>query len=130
MVAPAFTGQTVRDVFLPPGVWYDYYTGEALAGGKTVTVDCPLEKLPLFVRGGEKGGMIPTMVNGKITVRCYGESGGGALYDDDGLSYDFEDGAYYHADLSFRKKSGAVDGTVSVRHDTFRLNNTPVFTPV
>jgi alpha-D-xyloside xylohydrolase len=120
MVAPVFTGNTRRDVFLPEGEWYDFYSGEALGGGKTISIDCPLEKLPLFVRGGEKGGVIPTMVDGTVSVLCYGEKGSGSFYDDDGLTYDFESGTYYRAALSFVKKGGAVEGTVTVEHDGYR----------
>ena len=39
-------------VYLPPGRWYDYWTGAALAGGAWITVQVTLERLPLYVRGG------------------------------------------------------------------------------
>ena len=47
-------GATTRAVRLPdvPGGWFEYDTGVHHAGGRTVTVDAPLERLPLFVRAG------------------------------------------------------------------------------
>ena len=39
-------------VYLPPGRWYDYWSGEAFEGGMWMTVPVTLERLPLFVRGG------------------------------------------------------------------------------
>jgi alpha-D-xyloside xylohydrolase len=37
---------------LPPGVWYDYFTGSAQAGDQTITMQAPLETIPIFVREG------------------------------------------------------------------------------
>jgi len=53
MVAPVLKpGQTARSVYLPKGTWYDWYTGAAHAGESYVTADAPLERIPLFARGG------------------------------------------------------------------------------
>ena len=47
-------GQRLRDVYLPANEsgWYDFYTGQWFSGGQTITVDAPLERLPLMVRAG------------------------------------------------------------------------------
>ena len=47
-------GATTRTVRLPgvPGGWFEFDTGVHHDGGQTVTVDAPLERLPLFVRAG------------------------------------------------------------------------------
>ena len=40
-------------VYLPAGRdWYNYWTGEKLTGGQTVTVAAPIDQIPLFVRAG------------------------------------------------------------------------------
>jgi alpha-glucosidase (family GH31 glycosyl hydrolase) len=53
LVAPVITpGATSRSVYLPAGTWLDAWTGVALRGGGWVTVAAPLERVPLFVRGG------------------------------------------------------------------------------
>lgn len=36
----------------PNGVWYDWYTGAAVAGGSSKTVEAPLTHIPIHVRGG------------------------------------------------------------------------------
>ena len=41
-----------RAVPFPAGSWVDWWSGEVLEGGQTITVDAPLGKLPLFVRAG------------------------------------------------------------------------------
>jgi hypothetical protein len=54
LVAPVMeAGLTQRQVYLPDGTqWTDAWTGEVLAGGQTITVDAPLDIIPLFVRDG------------------------------------------------------------------------------
>nr|XP_045621913.1 sucrase-isomaltase, intestinal-like [Procambarus clarkii] len=54
MIAPVLTqGTTSRDVYFPKGIWYDLVTGVATATGPTtLTVDAPLEVIPLYVPGG------------------------------------------------------------------------------
>lgn len=49
LVAPIFNlNQFKRDVYLPSGNWKLTSTGEIFAGGCTVTVDSPIEYMPVF----------------------------------------------------------------------------------
>jgi alpha-D-xyloside xylohydrolase len=114
MVAPAFAGQTSRAVVFPPGPWYDYYTGEKIEGGRIVTVDCPLDKLPVFVRGGKDHSLIPVISEGRLIARCYGKEGRFELYDDDGETYKYEQGEYCRAVLRFSRKNDVPEGTVDI----------------
>ena len=54
LVAPVLeAGARSWDVYLPKGAtWRDAWTGEEHEGGRTVTVDAPLERIPLFLRDG------------------------------------------------------------------------------
>ena len=53
LAAPVMTpGVTARSVYLPKGVWYDYYTGKRYTGGKYILAQAPLDRLPLFARAG------------------------------------------------------------------------------
>ncbi len=50
-------GARIREVYLPGGVgWYDFHTGFLYDGGQSITVEAPLDRVPLFVPAG---GMIP-----------------------------------------------------------------------
>jgi alpha-D-xyloside xylohydrolase len=53
LVAPVLaSGQTSRAVYLPAGgTWTNAWTGESFAGGQTVEVDAPLERIPVFTLG-------------------------------------------------------------------------------
>ena len=43
-----FEGQGERDVYLPVGEWFDFFTGKEFEGGKTYKVDVPINKIPVF----------------------------------------------------------------------------------
>ncbi|MGC9397454.1 MAG: TIM-barrel domain-containing protein [Anaerolineae bacterium] len=52
LVAPLFTHAHERQVYLPAGRWVDYWSKEVVEGGRWITVEAPLEKLPLWVKAG------------------------------------------------------------------------------
>ncbi|MGA3029711.1 MAG: glycoside hydrolase family 31 protein [Candidatus Limnocylindrales bacterium] len=53
LVAPIVeAGARARDVYLPPGLWIDAWTGTRHSGGTTLHADAPLERIPVFVREG------------------------------------------------------------------------------
>jgi alpha-D-xyloside xylohydrolase len=54
LVAPVWkVGQRQRTVYLPAGTWRSYWDpGRAWRGRRTITVDVPLDAIPVFVRDG------------------------------------------------------------------------------
>lgn len=53
LVAPLFAGEPEgRLLFLPPGEWYDLWTGKQTSGGTTVTIAANTRNIPVFVRSG------------------------------------------------------------------------------
>ena len=53
LVAPVTrAGVIEREIPLPEGEWVDWWTGEVVMGGETVTRPAPLETLPVLVRAG------------------------------------------------------------------------------
>jgi alpha-D-xyloside xylohydrolase len=52
LVAPMFEPRGQRDIYLPAGGWYDYWTDQRLDGARWITYEAELETLPLFVRAG------------------------------------------------------------------------------
>jgi alpha-D-xyloside xylohydrolase len=46
-------GEGKRDIYLPEGLWVNFFTGERLDGGRWYyDVKVPLEQMPVFVRPG------------------------------------------------------------------------------
>lgn len=55
LAAPVIAeGATSRTVYLPPGVWFDVWTGERQEGGRTITVEAPPGSPPLFARDADR----------------------------------------------------------------------------
>ena len=52
LVAPVLNEGGEVPVYLPPGRWYDYFTGERLEGPRRIERTCALSELPLYVRAG------------------------------------------------------------------------------
>ena len=100
LVAPLFAGETERKVILPAGRWYDFYTGELAGTGEVITVAPGLDRIPVFVRDGGIIPMFDPMTNVPagpcpVTACVYGKKATACdLYDDDGLTYDYEKGDF------------------------------------
>ncbi len=111
LVAPVFAGETGREVVLPKGKWYDFYTGKLVGDGEVISIETTLDQIPLFVRDGGIVPMIPEInstaqwTDGQpLEVRIYGQKPGTfAMYDDDGDSFDYESGEYTIKELSTDK---------------------------
>lgn len=113
LVAPLFAGEEERQVVLPQGKWYDFYTGKFAGEGEVITVKPGLDKIPVYVKDG---GIIPlwpelTKVDNNkhpLEIRYYGTKPSSYdLYDDDGETYDYEKGEYIRIPI---KVSVGADG--------------------
>lgn len=96
ITSPAVNGRATRSLWLPPGEWFDWFTGEKYPGGRTVVYECPLERMPLFVRAGSILPLQPEMphtgaqpVDPLILVVYPGAEASFTVYEDDGLSLDY-----------------------------------------
>lgn len=52
LVAPICSPTGTRAVYLPPGEWVDYWSGDRFSGGQTLQVDPGLEEIPAYLRAG------------------------------------------------------------------------------
>ena len=100
---------TARLVYLPKGVWYDYWTNKKYEGGAVIRIDAPLATVPVFVRGGAIIPLGPAMnyVGEKrvdpITFAIYLDDKGSAsttLYEDDGISPAYQQGAFRRTNVA------------------------------
>jgi alpha-glucosidase len=94
---------TSRVVYLPEGIWFDYWTGKRYAGQQMIRTAAPLEIVPMFVRGGSIIPMGPEMnyigekPDDPLTFDVYTDEKGRAattLYEDDGNSPAYKQGAF------------------------------------
>ena len=52
LVAPMFKPRGSREIYLPAGAWYDFWTDRRFVGAGWITYEAELETLPLFARAG------------------------------------------------------------------------------
>jgi alpha-D-xyloside xylohydrolase len=105
-----------REVYLPAGArWYDFYTGRAHDGGRAITADAPLARMPLYVRAGAIVPVGPAVeyadqqLDGPITILVYrGADGAFDLYEDDGETYAHRRGAFTRIPIGSDDASGTV----------------------
>ncbi|MBO9617645.1 MAG: DUF5110 domain-containing protein [Niabella sp.] len=143
LVAPLFTGQQSRKVILPKGKWYDFYTGAYAGDGEIITVTPGLDKIPVYVKDGGIIPMMPPLLHAPekgqqvdLEVRVYGNKPGAyKLYDDDGVTMDYEKGAFDWRTITISKDARRkLKGSVEAAHNkavqsynkiTFRFMTAP-----
>ena len=122
LIAPLFAGEKERQVILPQGKWYDFYTGKFAGEGEIITVAPGLDKIPVYVRDG---GIVPlwpviTKITGvdrhPLEVRHYGvKPSTYNLYDDDGETFNYEKGEFTRIALTVEiDKKGKKKGRVQM----------------
>lgn len=114
-----------RAVYLPAGTrWYDFHTGRPHEGGREIKAAAPLSRMPLYVRSGAIVPLGPDVqhtaeqTDGTLSVWVYaGRDGALELYEDDGLSYSYENGAWSRIPFAYDDATGAV--TVGARRGSW-----------
>lgn len=94
LIAPVFEkGATLREIRLPEGAWYDWWSGEKVSAGPTLRRSVDLATMPILVRAGAILPVDPIRqytsekTTDPLTIRIYqGADGDYTLYEDDGIS--------------------------------------------
>jgi alpha-glucosidase len=101
MAAPVYRpGVEHRAVYLPQGTWYDWWSGDRYEGGTHILAHAPLERMPMYVRAGSIIPMQPVMQYTdehpveELTLRVWSGEGEFTLYEDDGHSFEYREGAW------------------------------------
>ncbi|MDE3187749.1 MAG: DUF5110 domain-containing protein [Acidobacteriota bacterium] len=115
---------TERTVYLPATAdWYDFWTGERLAGGRELTAAAPIDRIPLHVRAGSIVPLGPVIeyagqAADPIELRVYpGADGDFNLYEDEGDGYRYEQGA--HAIIPMHWDDAHHTLTIGVREGSY-----------
>jgi alpha-glucosidase (family GH31 glycosyl hydrolase) len=113
LVAPVVEkGATARQIYLPRGGWYDYWTGERIEGGREISRPVDLETMPLFVRAGSILPLGPVKqyvgekVDGPLAISIYpGADSSFLLYEDDGSSFNYRKGEWMGIQMTWNDAS-------------------------
>jgi alpha-glucosidase/alpha-D-xyloside xylohydrolase len=109
LVAPVVEqGATSRQLYLPRGAWYDFWTGERHEGGREISRKVDLETTPLYVRAGSilPLGPVKQYVNEQVdeplTISIYpGADASFLLYEDDGNSFNHRKGEWMGVQMNW-----------------------------
>jgi alpha-glucosidase len=101
LVAPVESNRDFVKIFLPEGDWYYLYNGRKFAGNSEIIIECPIHKLPVFVKAGAIIPMEPAKSNTReisdvLHVHIYKDviNSSFTYYQDDGVSFDYQDRRY------------------------------------
>ncbi len=117
-------GAATRRLYLPNAKWFDFWTGAAIQGGRSLDAPSPIDRMPLYVRAGSIVPLGPDLQYAAeksadpIELRVYrGANGAFTLYEDENDSYDYEKGV--HATIPFSWDDAARTFTIGDRTGTF-----------
>ncbi|GAA3287050.1 ricin-type beta-trefoil lectin domain protein [Dactylosporangium vinaceum] len=144
LVAPITSSSGSRSVWIPPGSWTDYFTGQVYSGPSTVTYTSPLSQMPVLVKSG---GILPTRTDyvdnaaqrplTQLTVNvAAGADGTFSLYSDAGEGAPTASTraplAWSEASrtLTIGAQTGSFAGAPTSRQYTLRLSNSNAPTAV
>jgi len=112
-----------RRVWIPEGEWVDAWTGERVRGPRSVQVQAAAAVTPMFLRAGSLFVLAPEMRHtgekpwDPLTLDVYPHPevpAPGELYEDDGISNAYRDGAFRRTPLEARVEPGGKLVTVTV----------------
>ena len=120
LVAPVTgAGRTARQVYLPEGDWYDWHTGELAGGRRWIVAPTPMDRIPLYARGGavipmwpeappSTSGHHPAVVELHLFPPAPDEPRTSRLQEDDGLTLAALEGAHRRTTFTVQRRGGEV----------------------
>lgn len=126
LVCPVYTYKArSREVYFPEGSnWYDFESNKFISGGKSLKVDAPYERIPLFVKSGA---ILPVgkdiqhtgeSQSDDLLLKVYtGHDGEFTLYEDEGTNYNYEKGSYLTIKITYNEKTKTL--TIGNQHGEY-----------
>jgi alpha-glucosidase/alpha-D-xyloside xylohydrolase len=116
LVAPVTQkGAMAHTLYLPKGMWYDFWTEEKIEGGRELTRKVDLATEPLYVRAGAVLPLGPVKQataeksDGPLELVIYrGADGAASVYEDDGVSFDYEKGEWMRLLCAWNEARGEL----------------------
>jgi alpha-D-xyloside xylohydrolase len=104
--------------------WFDFWTGQHLAGGRSAEVSAKLDQIPIFVPAGTilpfgpKEQFTSEKPTDPIDLRIYpGCNATFTLYEDEGTNYNYEKGKYSTIELKWDDRNSKLE--IGERHGSF-----------
>ena len=110
--------RVIHKLYIPDGIWYDYFTGKKYRGNKRYTSFYKDEDYPVFVKSGS---IIPLSVNkynninlpNELEILIFpGENNTYSIYEDDGITMGYEKGNYIITNVELLSKKNSYNLTI------------------
>jgi len=115
LVAPVESHKDIVKVFLPKGDWYYLHTGKVYVGNQELMLECPIHKLPIFIKAGtvlptQKALMNTSEKTDELVLHIYSgsESSEFIFYVDDGKTFQYQQGNFSKRKIEFNAKENKV----------------------
>jgi alpha-glucosidase len=131
LVAPVLdAGVTARHVYLPAGIWYDWHTGEAMGGNRYLHTTTPMDRIPIYARGGavipmwpeappSTAGYHPSAIELHLFVPDADGTHRSLLQEDDGLTFAALEGARYRTTFEVTRSGRRLSLRADVSGDGY-----------
>lgn len=131
LVAPVYSpGCKKRSVYLPDGTWHCWHTGEVFHGGRRISADAPIDRIPLYAKGGS---VVSCWVNPpdstmgfqpeEIELNIFAPRGDGEtvsfLQEDDGYTFAFRCGSFLRTTFTARQSGDRFHLSANVSGNGF-----------
>ena len=129
-------GQTSRNVYLPKGYWYNFWTEELSEGGKEVIVPTPLDTMPIFIKAGSVIPEYPVMQyvgekeieEVKLNIYYSNYEVNSFLFEDYGETFAYEQDIYLEKKFVVAGKAAllsiqqSMEGLYTPRYESYHFN--------
>ena len=124
LIAPVVEqGAREKMVYLPDGIWYDYWTGEKKEGKSFFVRTAPLDLCPIYVKAGAVIPKYPVRMHvGEdkdelLILEAYPGEGSYRHYQDNGEDFQYRQGAFNEYEI--KNRNGQVE--VEKLHEGYRV---------
>ncbi|UII30877.1 glycoside hydrolase family 31 protein [Fulvivirga ulvae] len=134
LVGPVESTKDLTKVYLPEGEWYEFFTDRHYHGKQEIVAECPIERLPLFVKASSiipvspKAGFNTTDLGDTLELHLYAgkEISSFTYYEDDGDSYEYQQGNYHKRTIQYNPESSSIkiskaEGAFSSRYKHIKI---------
>jgi len=133
LICPIEGGKEFIKLYLPVGIWYDFFNDKILNGNIEYLLEYPKDKLPIFAKAGNLviqnnvGQHTGELDFSFIAIHVYNSDFAGdtfAYYMDDGMTTDHEKSIFYRRNIVFNGSGldfGAVEGTYRLANQKWRV---------
>ncbi len=116
LVAPVASKVNLAKVYFPEGEWYDLFDDTFYRGNQEVIVECPIERLPVFVKSSaiipmqDKLESLSNNRNTTLHLHIYGGKKENVFeyYEDDGSTFNHVSGEFYKRDIVFQPEENQL----------------------